>query len=101
MHQPYSGWAKTLLEVQHYPEDRLYPGGPPKRPYDVTANTLPLLMGVEVKTLKQAVPFSGEWQAPAAAKGAVLKASDTDTWVAVNQAWKAGRTVWRDRASGD
>ena len=101
MHQPYSGWAKTLLEVQHYPEDRLYPGGPPKRPYDVTANTLPLLMGVEVKTVKQPVTFSGEWQAPAAARGPVLKASDTDSWVAVNRAWKEGKPVWRDRATGD
>ena len=101
MHQPYSGWAKTLLEVQHYPEDRLYPGGPPKRPYDVTANTLPLLMGVEVKTVKDAVPFSGEWQAPATATGPVLKASDTDSWVAVNRAWKDGHSVWRDPASGD
>lgn len=101
MHQPYSGWAKTLLEVQHYPEDRLYPGGPPKRPYDVTANTLPMLMGVDVKTVKQPVTFSGEWSAPPAAKGPVLKASDTDTWVAVNRAWKDGKSVWRDKATGD
>ncbi|HEY2013121.1 MAG TPA: M14 metallopeptidase family protein [Bryobacteraceae bacterium] len=101
MHQPYGGWAKTLLEVQHYPEDRLYPGGPPKRPYDVTANTLPLLMGVDVETVKSPVSASGEWQAPAAATGPVLKASDTDTWAAVNRAWKGGKSVWRDKASGD
>ena len=101
MHQPYGGWAKTLLEVQHYPEDRLYPGGPPKRPYDVTANTLPLLMGVDVKTMKDSVSASGEWKAPAPAAGPVLKASDTDSWMAVNRAWKAGNSVWRDPASGD
>jgi len=101
MQQPYSGWAKSLLERQHYPEDRLYPGGPPKRPYDVTAHTLPLLMGVDVKPLSAAVPFSGEWQAPAAKTGPVLSASDTDCWMAVNRAWAQGQSVWRNPANGD
>jgi len=101
MHQPYSGWAKSLLERQHYPEDRMYPGGPPKRPYDVTAHTLPLLMGVDVKAVDSAVPFSGEWQAPAARSGPLLPAADTDSWMAVNRAWAQGRKVWRNPANGD
>ncbi len=101
MHQPYGGWAKALLERQHYPEEHLYPGGPPKRPYDVTAHTLPLLMGVDVHPVSQPVESSGEWKAPVAAAGPVLAAADSDSWATVNRAWKSGRPVWRDPASGD
>jgi len=102
MQQPWSSFAKTLLERQKYPDLRQYPGGPPKRPYDVTAHTLPLLMGVQVEvaedqfqaTLTRVKDFSF----PA---GAGLSASDSDSWKRVNQAWKAGTPVWRNAQTGD
>ncbi len=102
MRQPYSSYAKTLLERQKYPDLRLYPGGPPKRPYDVTAHTLPLLMGVMVDAIDQ--PFEAAL-APASgftfASSRPLAASDISSWRAVTRAWKAGEPVWRDPASGD
>jgi hypothetical protein len=101
MQQPFSGWAKALLERQQYPNDLMYPGGPPKRPYDVTAHTLPLLFGVQAQAVEKPVPTSGAWRAEPPRAGAALPASDTDTWVAVNQAWKSGKPVWRNPKTGE
>jgi hypothetical protein len=79
--QPYGAFAKTMLERQNYPDLRLFPGGPPEPPYDVTAHTLWMLMGVSVDAVER--PFDAPLEllktiapvaapAPARAKGAYL-----------------------------
>lgn len=75
--QPYSGYAKALLERQRYPNEELFPGGPPKRPYDVTAHTLPLLFGVDSSFVEK--PVTGLKPAVLASAGAPPVYS-TDWW---------------------
>jgi hypothetical protein len=107
MQQPYSSYAKTLLERQHYPDLRLYAGGPPKRPYDVTAQTLPLLMGVDVDTIEK--PFNAgverasefHFELNHGVAPRALPASDSESWRSINSAWKKGGRVWRDPDTGD
>ncbi|HTW66816.1 MAG TPA: M14 metallopeptidase family protein [Bryobacteraceae bacterium] len=107
MQQPYSSYAKTLLERQHYPDLRSYPGGPPQRPYDVTAQTLPLLMGVATDTI--AAPFrvtsrlvkSFQFDLSSPRVEGDLPASDVDSWREANKAWSSGASIWRDIATGD
>jgi hypothetical protein len=52
MQQPYAAFAQTMLEAQDYPDLREFPGGPPIRPYDATAHTLPLLFNVEAEAVE-------------------------------------------------
>jgi hypothetical protein len=99
MQQPYSGYAKALLERQQYPNLTLYPGGPPQRPYDVTAHTLPLLFGVDAKFVDEPVRFLPKRAdlADPPPRNA-YKASDTDAWKAANNAWAMNKPVWRNEA---
>ncbi len=56
LRQPYAAFAKAVLEREAYPDLRLYPGGPPRRPYDVTAHSLALLFGVRVLAVADSLP---------------------------------------------
>jgi len=56
MDQEFAELARTLLEVQHYPDLREYQGGPPKPPYDVSGWTLPYQFGVQVIEAAEPLP---------------------------------------------
>ena len=51
MQQPFSGWAKTLLERQDYPDLRLYPGGLTALP-ECGADAADATLGVDTVTVK-------------------------------------------------
>jgi hypothetical protein len=56
MNQVFARYAKDLLEKQTYPEVRRGPNSPPEPPYDVTAWSLGMQMGVEVTFAKKPLP---------------------------------------------
>jgi len=60
MNQVFARYAKDLLEKQTYPEVRRTPTAPPEPPYDVTAWSLGLQMGVETVFLDQRVPDTAQ-----------------------------------------
>ena len=106
MQQPYSSFAKTLLERQNYPDLRLYPGGPPKRPYDVTAQHVAFADGrlrghSAIRHSPSIPPRANTFDFPAVSKGTILAATDTESWRALNRALASGRRVWRDMTTGD
>ena len=72
--QPFGAFAKTMLEKQVYPDLRLFPGGPPKPPYDVTGHTLGMLMGVEVDRIDQRIDPTLELMKTVSAAASALPA---------------------------
>jgi hypothetical protein len=58
MTQVFSRYAKDILEIQTYPEVRRGPNAPPEPPYDVTAWSLGMLLGVETTFIKEPLAAS-------------------------------------------
>ncbi|MEP1088384.1 M14 metallopeptidase family protein [Algoriphagus sp.] len=101
-----------MFEPQDHPNDFLYPGGPPVRPYDAAGWTLALQMGVKVDKLYEAFegPFEripyGEIQSPPAktlanGSGYLLDVRNNNSFKAVNDLLKAKVKVYRTTAMVD
>lgn len=101
--QPYGGFAKALLERQNYPavagqEGKL------RMPYDVTAHTLPLFLGVQVFPLELLPPVELELldsiALPSTISGAsgakyfILARNNTASFRAANALLHRGIRLW-------
>jgi hypothetical protein len=105
--QAFRPHVMDMFEPQDHPNDFLYPGGPPIRPYDAAGWTLAYEMGVKFDRILNAFdgPFQripyGELQSPkvqsnvAASAGYLLDARSNNAFIAVNDILQAGIPVYR------
>lgn len=97
-----------MFEPQDYPNDFLYPGGPPVPPYDITGWTPAFTMGFKYARVMnafdgpfQTIPY-GEIQSPTGdfkltsnAAGYLLDSRCDNSFIAVNNLLSSGVTVYR------
>jgi hypothetical protein len=94
--QPYGRFVREMLEPQRFPEVKLVPGKDIVAPYDVTAWSLPLSMGVTVEkgTLPAGLrPWGPPGPVPAPVAGAsayALGPESPERWKVVAEARKGG-----------
>ncbi len=110
--QAYRPHVLDMFERQDHPTDLQYPGGPPKRPYDVAGYTLAFQMGIDFDRILDTytmpaatlLPMGTVTPEPAAfsaqSAGWRLSPKSTETFLAVNRLLAAGQTVNR-LPSGD
>jgi len=102
--QAFRPHVMDMLEPQVYPDMRIYPGGPPDTPYDVSGWTLPIQMNV--RTVRIDEPFDTDalasvdaamvWPGQVEGRGNwgyVLPARSNAAAVAVNRLLAAGASV--------
>jgi hypothetical protein len=105
-----------MFEPQDYPNDFLYPGGPPVPPYDITGWTPAFTMGFKYTRVLNAFdgPFQiipyGEVQSPpgdfnpvSGAAGYILDSRCDNSFIAVNDLISSGLAVFRikNRSAGN
>jgi hypothetical protein len=103
MTQVFARYAKDMLEKQTYPEVRRGPNAPPEPPYDVTAWSLGMLLGVDTVFVKKPLPAfrMSKLEAAPAIAGEVSGSGSRftfdykgpDTATAINRLLKEGARV--------
>ncbi len=110
--QAFRAHILDMFDPQDHPNDFLYPGGPPVRPYDAAGWTPAYTMGVEFDRILddfngpfEAIPY-GQIQKPNGAiivanqvssKYYVIKAADNNSFVLINDLMKAGKEVFKNK----
>ena len=102
--QPYGRFVREMMEPQRFPEVKLVPGKDIVAPYDVTAWSLPLSMGVtaERATLPEGLrPWALPAAAPLASAAAyALGPESPERWKVVAAARKGGEVSYLPAADG-
>ena len=104
MSQVFARYAKDLLEPQNYPEVRRSPDSAAEPPYDMTAWSLGMQLGVDVQFIRKALPESLRMTRVTSRPHIPGKVSGTgsyftfdytgaDTAIAINRLLKAGAQV--------
>ncbi|MEI6276043.1 MAG: M14 metallopeptidase family protein [Prolixibacteraceae bacterium] len=96
-----------MFEPQDHPNDFLYPGGPPVKPYDIAGWTPAFSMGIQFSRILnafdgpfQSIPY-GEIQAPqgiwpaSSGAGYILDSRCDNSIIAVNELLSSGVEVYR------
>ena len=109
MTQVFARYAKDMLEKQTYPEVRRSPTSAPEPPYDVTAWSLGMLLGVDTVFVKSALPAMKMTRVEDAAKLAgdvsgtgnryAFDYKGADSAIAINRLLKDGARVGFDGPS--
>ena len=105
--QAFRSHVLDMFEPQDHPNDFLYPGGPPVRPYDAAGWTLAYQMGIDFDRFQddfsgpfKKLPYGELQQAPEydishSSNGFILDAKVNNAYTAVNDLLKAGIDVFR------
>jgi hypothetical protein len=106
--QAFRPHVMDMFEPQDHPNDFAYPGGPPKRPYDITGWTLAMQMGVQFDRIMDgfdsALPLTkingllppppSSVMGPASPAGYMISHRINNSFVVINRLLKANADVY-------